>query len=104
HASRSSLTVPACLTSFSLPHASRSLTAGLVVLRCKFNCIMLHDIFASYWGRVDLSFFLPHLYENLPRFINGSVWSLVLACGYSRACVVIIASRKHYTVDVVVAW
>lgn len=73
---------------------------GWTCTQMQFNCIMLHDIFASYWTcRVDsFPFFLP-IFMQTCRFIKQCGWLLAVI-----QSLLIIASRKHYTVDVVVAW
>lgn len=73
---------------------------GWTCTQMQFNCIMLHDIFASYWiCSVDsFPFFLP-IFMQTCRFIKQCGWLLAVI-----QSLLIIASRKHYTVDVVVAW
>ena len=62
----------------------------------KFGCGDLifssHTIFATVGG------LLIHHYSR-SRWLKGLVWSLVVATG-----LLVIAARKHYTVDIVVAW
>lgn len=73
-------------------------TAAEVFLRIdsSFGCGDL--IFSSHTIFVTLGALLIHHYSR-NRYLKAVVWSLVVTLGF-----LVVAARKHYTVDVVVAW